>query len=50
MFLTSTIGVAIGPSGDVDVQIDVGVNSQTALLHVAVGDAQVGQQQLSSVR
>ena len=46
MFLTSTIGVATLPSRRVDVQIDVGVDPQAALLHVAVGDAEVGQQQL----
>ena len=30
----------------VDVQVHVGVDPQAALLHVAVGDAEVGQQQL----
>ncbi len=30
----------------VDVQIDIGVDAQASLLHVAIGNAQVGQQQL----
>ena len=46
MFFTSTIGVATLPCGRVDVQVDVGVDPQAAFLHVAVGDAEVGQQQL----
>ena len=46
MFFTSTIGVAIVARRGVDVQIDVGVDAQAAFLHVAVGDAQVGEQQL----
>ena len=46
MFLTSTIGVATLPSGVSDVQVDVGIDAQAAFLHVAVGDAQVGEQQL----
>ena len=47
MFFTSTMGVAIlRPSGRVDVQVDVGVDPQAPFLHVAVGDAQVVQQQL----
>ena len=45
MFLTSTIGVATRPVGRVDVQVDVGVDPQAAFLHVAVGDAEVVQQQ-----
>ncbi len=32
--------------GRVDVQVDVGVDAQAALLHVAVGNAQIVQQQL----
>ena len=46
MFFTSTIGVATLPVGRVDVQVDVGVDPQAAFLHVAVGNAQIGEQQL----
>ena len=46
MFLISTIGVATWPPGVIDVQVDVGVDPQAAFLHVAIGDAQVGEQQL----
>ena len=45
MFLTSTIGVADAARGRVDVQVDVGIDPQAAFLHVAVGDAEVVQQQ-----
>ena len=45
MFLTSTIGVAIGwRAGRVDMQIDIGIDPQAAFLHVAIGNAQVRQQ------
>ncbi len=46
MFFTSTIGVATCALGRVDVQVDVGVDPQAPFLHVAVGNAEVGQQQL----
>ena len=45
MFLTSTIGVATRARGRVDVQVDVGIDPQAAFLHVAVGDAEIIQQQ-----
>ena len=49
-FLTSTIGVAtVRPSSACDVQIDVGVAAQAALLHVAVGDSEIGEQQFQLV-
>ena len=48
-FLISTIGVATVPVGRVDVQVDVGVDAQAPFLHVAVGDAEVGEQQLQLV-
>ena len=38
------------PVGRVDVQVDVGVDAQAPFLHVAVGDAQIGEQQLQLVR
>ncbi len=44
MFLTSTMGVAAA-RGRVDVQVDVGIHPQAPFLHVAVGDAQVVQQE-----
>ena len=45
-FLISTIGVAIFRSAVFnDVQIDVRIHAETALLHVAVGNAQVTQNQ-----
>ena len=49
-FLISTIGVAtVRPSSVCDVQVDVGVAAQAPLLHVAVGDFEVGEQQLQLV-
>ena len=50
MFLTSTIGVATLAVGRVDVEVDVGVDPQASLLHVAVGDAQVRQAAASARR
>ena len=46
MFFTSTMGVATVPGGRFQVQIDVGVHAQAPLLHVAIRDLQVAQQQL----
>ena len=48
MFLISTIGVATLPVGRVDVQIDVGVDPQASLLHVAIGNAEIREQQLAA--
>ena len=49
MFLTSTIGVAILPGRRVDMQVDVGIDAQAPFLHVAVGYAEIRQQQLQLV-
>ena len=46
MFLISTIGVGIGSSPSRHVQIHVRVDPQASFLHVAVGDAEIFEQQL----
>jgi len=46
MFFTSTIGRGDLSLGRVDVQIDVGIDPQAAFLHVAIGDAEIIQEQL----
>ena len=44
--MTSTIGVAIFPLRRLDVQVHIGVHAEAPFLHIAIGDAQIIQQQL----